>query len=104
MIACPKPSSRLLTKARADRKAASLSKAVKRAVMERDDRTCRVCRKRAAHVHELHFRSLGGVVSLENSIAVCVRCHTQLQANALIPIGRATGRMRFLDNARGRKR
>jgi len=107
MIACPKPSSQLLTKSRQVRKAASLSKAVKRAVMERDQHRCRVCGHAAQSVHELRFRSLGGVVSLDNSIATCgsgtTKCHGKLQRHELIPVGHPNGRMRFLDNAPPRR-
>lgn len=96
-----KPKSALLAKAVATRRILSLSKAVKRAVMERDHRTCRVCGKRAESVHELRFRSLGGKVSLDNSIAVCgsgtTKCHGKLQRNKLIPIGNPNGKLRFLD-------
>jgi 5-methylcytosine-specific restriction endonuclease McrA len=99
----PKPGSRLLAKARASRRALSLSKAVKRAVMERDQRRCRVCGRRATSVHELRFRSLGGRVSLDNSIAVCgtgtTKCHGKLQRNQLIPIGNASGRLRFVEHS-----
>ena len=108
MVTFPKPSSKLLARARCARRALALSKVVKRAVMERDKKTCRVCGKRADSVHEMRFRSLGGTVSLGNSFAVCgtgtTRCHGKLQRNALIPVGSLNGLLRFLDNARGSRK
>lgn len=84
----------------------SISKAVKRAVMERDLKTCRVCGKPAESVHELRFRSLGGAVSLKNSIATCGDgtrgCHGQLQRNELTWVGNPNGKLRFFDNKRKR--
>lgn len=58
-------------------------------VFARERNLCRCCRKRPAEsMHELQFRSLGGKVSVRNSIAVCgelgtEQCHGFLQANQI---------------------
>lgn len=97
--AIPKTKSKLVADTKKDTTQRTISKAVKRAVMERDAHTCRVCGKPAESVHELRFQSLGGKVALANSIAVCgdgVRgCHGKLQRNRLRPIGNPNGKMRF---------
>ena len=100
MIGFPKPVSRLLSKLVRQRKQRSLSAAVKRAVQERDDHTCRVCGKRSQSVHEMRPVSIGGEVALKNCIAVCgsgtTGCHGKLQRHELIPIGgSANGHLRF---------
>lgn len=38
-------------------------------------------------MHEVRFKSLGGLVSVLNSIAVCRRCHRMLQQHELDVIG-----------------
>jgi 5-methylcytosine-specific restriction endonuclease McrA len=64
------------------------------AVFARDRETCRICRIRPAEsMHEIVPRSLGGKVSLANSIAVCgdgVRgCHGFAQRHEIRIEGRA---------------
>lgn len=58
-------------------------------VRERDHCRCRVCGRRSRVVHENHFRSLGGPVSLENSFVACDfpdgDCHPLLQQHRITP-------------------
>ena len=61
---------------------------IRRQVFERERGMCRCCGVRPAEsMHEIRPRSLGGKVSLENSIAVCgdgVRgCHGRLQRHEI---------------------
>jgi 5-methylcytosine-specific restriction endonuclease McrA len=94
----PKPSSRLLAVNRVRVARLSLSKAVKRAVKERDGGLCRVCEKPGSETHELTFRSLGGRVALENSIYVCHRCHRRLQEHRILVMGNnANGHLTFVE-------
>jgi len=60
-------------RARAAKRRAKLrvERTVKAAVRERDGGFCRVCGRPAESVHEIRPKSLGGPVSLENSIALC---------------------------------
>src|SRR5262245_35672387 len=102
MTAFPKPKSRVLERHRQRTRIESKHKAIKRAVMERDNQTCRVCGKPAESVHELRFRSLGGKVSLENSIAVCgsgtTKCHGKLQRHRILVMGsNANGTLTFVE-------
>ena len=60
---------------------------VRARVFERDKNKCRVCAKRAEEMHEIVFRSLGGLISLSNSIAVCRSCHVELQQHRLDVVG-----------------
>lgn len=83
-LALPKPESRKRVKAREDRAYAKHVKAIRAAVFARERGICRCCGYVAAEsMHEIVFRSQGGKVSMENSIAVCgdgVRgCHGRLQ-------------------------
>ncbi len=63
--------------------------AVRRHVMGRERGECRCCReffrrrRPATDMHEIRFRSLGGVVSPFNSIAVCRPCHELLQRHTI---------------------
>jgi nitrate/TMAO reductase-like tetraheme cytochrome c subunit len=70
---------------------------VRERVFERDNNQCRVCHKRAEEMHEIVFRSLGGLVSLNNSIAVCRECHVKLQRHILDVNGdNANGDLEFV--------
>ena len=70
---------------------------VRERVFERDNHRCRVCHKRAEEMHEIVFRSLGGLVSLNNSIAVCRACHVHLQRHVLDVVGdNANEEMQFV--------
>lgn len=57
------------------------------AVFARDGGRCRCCGRPATSMHELRPRSLGGAVSLANSIAVCgdgvQGCHGRLQRHEI---------------------
>ena len=60
---------------------------IKAQVFKRDGGRCRVCGAPATEMHELVFRSRGGVRSLHNSIAVCDwranSCHQMLQKHVI---------------------
>jgi hypothetical protein len=82
--AAPKPEKRSTAKNRSRRLLRDKRAAVREYVFGRERSLCRCCRIRPAEsMHELRFRSLGGKVSRQNSIAVCgdgVRgCHGHLQ-------------------------
>ncbi len=79
-----KPERRARTKARKERVRVKGVHEVRIYVMARDRFICRICRLRVAtEMHELRFRSLGGKVSRQNSIAVCQGCHQFAQRNAI---------------------
>jgi hypothetical protein len=86
-FAFAKGTPRVLTKAKRAKSSEQQRKDVKAAVFARDKSQCRVCGKPAEEMHELRFRSLGGVRSLENSIAVCIfrghNCHRLLQTHCI---------------------
>lgn len=93
-IPCPKPPKREPTARKPIRthgKPARVRDAIaeiRRYVFERENGICRCCGSLAAEtMHEIRPRSLGGLVSRENSIAVCgdgVRgCHGKLQRNEI---------------------
>lgn len=79
---------RRIVKARKDRADALSVSKVRAYVFERERGICRCCGYMAADsMHEIVFRSQGGKVSKENSIAVCgdgVRgCHGRLQRHEI---------------------
>jgi len=87
---CPisKGEPRKRIKGRKKRAAAKVVKNVRAYVFEREKGICRCCGSMAAEsMHEIVFRSQGGTVSPENSIAVCgdgVRgCHGKLQRHEI---------------------
>jgi hypothetical protein len=68
-------------------------KAIRAAVFERDRYLCRCCGHRPAEsMHEIRPRSLGGKVSLENSIAACgsgtTGCHGFMQSHQIRVMGK----------------
>jgi hypothetical protein len=83
----PKPVPRVVEKAVKAKQVEAHRIAVKSAVWARDKGQCRVCGGHATEMHELQFRSLGGVRSTQNSIAVCAyagrNCHRLLQTHAI---------------------
>ncbi len=50
---------------------------LRRAVFDRDDGLCIICRRPASDVHHVIFRSAGGADSLENCVSLCRDCHAQ---------------------------
>lgn len=80
-------------KGRKERQQSAHVKAVRLAVFDREQATCRCCGIRIAEsMHEIVPRSLGGKVSLQNSIAVCgsgtTKCHGLIQSHRILVIGR----------------
>lgn len=87
----PKPAKRsTLKRKRRVIRAASVAM-VRMAVFEREDYRCRCCGRPAKSMHEIVPRSLGGAVSLENSVALCgdgVRgCHGKIQRHEVRIVG-----------------
>lgn len=92
-VACPKPEPQKRIKARRKRVQQKVTAAVRAYIFEREQYRCRCCVVRAAEsMHEIHPRSLGGVVSPENSVALCgsgtTGCHGLIQAHLIVIIGR----------------
>jgi 5-methylcytosine-specific restriction endonuclease McrA len=92
-VACPKPEPRKRVKAREKRAESKQVKAIRAAVFERDRFLCRCCGHRPAEsMHEIRPRSLGGKVSMENSIASCgsgtTGCHGRLQSHRIMAEGK----------------
>lgn len=80
-------------KAKRERGESKAVKAVRLAVFERERNMCRCCgHRKADSMHEIRPRSLGGKVSLENSIAVCgsgtTGCHGHLQGHRIRVVGK----------------
>jgi 5-methylcytosine-specific restriction endonuclease McrA len=54
-------------------------KAIRRAVFERAEYMCEYCGAlltwNTGHMHEKIHRGRGGKISLENSVALCAKCH-----------------------------
>jgi 5-methylcytosine-specific restriction endonuclease McrA len=79
MAAIEKPVTRKREKAARKRAQAKVTATVRAFVFTRDKGRCRVCGGQAHELHELRFRSLGGKVSMHNSIAICRGCHSDMQ-------------------------
>ena len=84
-------------KAKRERVESKAVKAIRLAVFERDRNLCRCCgHRKAESMHEIRPRSLGGKVSLENSIGSCgsgtTGCHGLMQAHRIRVIGRNANR------------
>ncbi len=105
----PKPPKRAAIKRKRRATKAAHVKSVRAQVFEREEGWCRVCRaldsnavergwagiasvrdrliQPATDLHEIRFRSLGGKVSTQNSIAVCRSHHRDLQAHRISIVG-----------------
>ena len=95
-IRFPKGRTRKSLKAAAKRQHAAEVRRIRALVFEREDGLCRCCKKaRATEMHEIVFRSLGGKVSLENSIAICNTCHCLLQSLVIGCVGDAQETLTF---------
>jgi hypothetical protein len=87
-IAVPKPEPIQRTKGRRKRLKLATSHDVHDYVFDREGDICRCCHLRPAEsMHEIRPRSLRGMVSRFNSIAVCgsgtTKCHGMLQAHQI---------------------
>lgn len=87
----PKPTPRIVGQIRRRKDRDAHEREIKAAVRKRDRGRCRVCGDPATEVHEMRFKSLGGTVSMRNSIAVCAwptgNCHALLQQGVLESVG-----------------
>lgn len=85
-----KPVARLFAAFRPRRKVKTMGErvriaAVRMAVFDREAGQCRCCVSREPQsMHELLPRSLGGLVSTANSIAVCNTCHGYVQRHEIL--------------------
>lgn len=93
-VACPKPTkTRKQLKDRRHRAESATTKAVRLAVFDREQSTCRCCKVRLAEsLHEIKPRSLGGKRTLSNCVALCgsgtTGCHGFVQSYRIVTIGR----------------
>lgn len=85
----PKPFPKKVDKRQEKRTHDQRVRDTKTQVRQRDRYRCRVCGRRTRVVHEHHFRSVGGPVSLENSFCCCDYpdgiCHPLLQQHRITP-------------------
>tara|TARA_R110000824_G_scaffold8899_3_gene40409 strand:- start:19756 stop:20097 length:342 start_codon:yes stop_codon:yes gene_type:complete len=86
-VGFPKPIPRKKEKRQREAKNREWVSWVRVKVFEREKNQCRVCQQQAEEMHEMRFRSLGGLVSLKNSIAVCRSCHRDLQQHRIDVVG-----------------
>lgn len=92
MIAFPKPPSRARGKRDKTRAKEAAWQKVRRAVLARDGRRCRVCHSRdQIEAHHIRFRSVGGEHSTSNTACVCQICHADIHAYRLSVSGDANG-------------
>ncbi len=84
-LAFPKPdSSKAGDKRERSKAKLALWQKVRKHVMERDGRRCRVCHSRQdVEVHHIRFRSRGGAHSTSNTACVCNGCHYQIHSYRL---------------------
>lgn len=87
LVPQPKPEPRIVKKLAKRRAVKRLDAIEKEKVRQRDKEACRVCFRKTRDVHERLFKSLGGIASLDNSIAACRKCHPYLQEHGIKPIG-----------------
>jgi hypothetical protein len=101
----PKPVSKKTEKRKKKSKNRAWVSWVRERVFTRDSHRCRVCQKPAEEMHEIQFRSLGGLVSLKNSIAVCRSCHQDLQQLRVDVVGDdANGELEFVPHVNKKAR
>lgn len=95
-LAFPKPPSRA-----GERRARRAAKdeewtRVRRLVLARDGRRCRVCHsRRDVEAHHIRFRSRGGEHTTANVACVCAICHADIHAYRLTLSGNADGIIRL---------
>jgi hypothetical protein len=83
--------------------ASELWSGIRNAVMDRDCKTCGICRRPATHVHHLRYTKtvlLG--LNLDQLVCLCARCHKRLEFK---PNGRKTSPVEscYLFNRRRKK-
>ena len=92
-----KPVPRLIERRAANQAKQSAWQNVRRAVLERDKRTCRACGGRNyIDVHHKKLRSAGGEETTQNLLCLCRYCHALVHAYRLFIHGAsADGKLRF---------
>lgn len=95
-LAFPKP--RVTADKRAKRRAKEAQwQAVRKAVLARDGRRCRVCGSRdAIEAHHIRFRSVGGEDATRNTACLCATCHAEVHGYRLAIQGDADGTLRIV--------
>jgi 5-methylcytosine-specific restriction endonuclease McrA len=90
----PKPASTART-AKDKRKAREAHwQKIRRAVLARDGRRCRVCGSaEGVEVHHIRFRSTGGAHTTENCACLCRICHSEIHGYRLSISGNADQRL-----------
>ncbi len=96
-LAFPKPdTSKAGDKHQRSKAKLALWQKVRKAVLLRDGRRCRVCHSRQdVEVHHIRFRSVGGAHSTRNTCVLCGPCHYQIHAYRLAIHGDANGPLRI---------
>lgn len=90
---CPKPSF-TRDKQQAKRERDRHWQDVRRQVLERDGRRCRVCHvKQGTDVHHIRFRSVGGDNTTANLACLCAVCHSAVHSYRLAITGDANKRL-----------
>lgn len=69
----PKPTYKRRTPKRANK--GKFSKAVRKAIIERDNGLCVRCGRPYEDIHHIQFRSQGGEGTIDNGACVCRSCH-----------------------------
>lgn len=90
MIAFPKPESRARDRGKARKAREAAWQAVRRIVLARDGRRCRVCGSRdQVEAHHIRFRSLGGEHTTANTACLCAAHHADVHGYRLTLSGDA---------------
>jgi 5-methylcytosine-specific restriction endonuclease McrA len=90
MIGIPKPVSRAGERRKTRRAKEDAWQKVRRLVLARDGRRCRVCSSRdQIEAHHIRFRSLGGTHTTANTACLCAVCHADVHAYRLTLSGNA---------------
>ena len=97
----PKPGHFKRVKAARKRKRRVQTDIVRPAIFDKAHNVCVCCRRRPAQsMHEVKPKSLGGQVSMDNSIPVCgsgtTGCHGYLQQNKIVVSTATDGRRTFV--------
>jgi len=102
----PKPAPRFRVKQQQRKALESQKRDVHRLTSIRDHFRCRACGCRCRSTmevvpdrlehHEIKFRSLGGEISLSNTLVLCLACHHEAQTHVLQIVGNADQQVTFM--------
>ena len=100
MTSFPKPESKAADKRTRSKAKLKLWQDVRKAVMLRDGRRCRVCGSRdQVEVHHIRFRSTGGPHSTANCAVLCQSDHYAVHSYRLALEGDANGKLKITRTA-----